>query len=578
MIPLTTLLALVVAAALPALVSGFRGSHPPRSPGLFRDVTRLAGLSFRYDNDASGAHRFVETTGGGCAWLDYDNDGRQDIFAVQGGPAPGGAPRWRPPHALYRNEGAAGFRDVTRDAGLALDIGYGQGTSAADYDNDSWTDLLITTYGGVELFHNRRGRFERVTTPAGLRWSGEPHWGTSAAWADYDRDGRLDLFVCRYVSWFPDVDRACFDRDRHPIYCSPTQFAGDTSTLYHNEGDGTFRDVSARAGLRRLEGRALGAAWLDADGDGWPDLFVANDLSPNWLLRNNGDGTFEEVARRAGVSDGPTGQPLSGMGVAVADFDADGQEDLFVTNFSRQPRSYFRREGPGLFRWFSHCAGVGDPMQPLLGFGVESADCDLDGNPDLVVGNGHLDARVEATGEGVTHRERQQLLRNRGDGGFVDDRDGAGDLDRPRVTRGLAIGDYDDDGRPDVLVSGPGDGLALFRGQGFPGRQWIGFRLVGRKSARDALGARIQVSFGGHTRVQTVRSGSSYASRSEPRCRFGIGAARLADRVEVVWPRGQHDRYERLPAGGYYLLTEGGRCAPDCRAAPGPLLAAGTKR
>jgi hypothetical protein len=548
------------AGALVGLRPGAR-LVPSAGPG-FRDVTARAGLQFRYDNDASPAHRYVETTGGGCAFLDFDNDGRLDIFAVQGGPAPGGSRRPRPPHALYRNLGDGRFSDVTEAAGLKVDTGYGQGVAAADYDNDGWTDLVITAYGGPRLFHNRRGRFEERTKPAGLVQSGEPHWATSAAWADYDRDGRLDLFVCHYVSWFPDVELPCLDQHGKPMYCSPTAYPGDAPALYRNNGDGTFTDVSKRAGLAKLDGKALGAVWLDHDDDGWPDLFVASDMAANWLLRNQKDGTFREVAAQAGVACGPGGLPLSGMGVAASDFDGNQKEDLFVVNFSLQPRSYYLNRGGGLFEWAGAQTVGGESSQPFLAFGVETLDYDRDGCPDLVLGNGHLNRQVS---DGVTYRQRQQLLHNAGDGRLVEDRRSAGDLDRPRVTRGLATGDFDNDGRADCLVSGPDEPLALFRNECAPESQWIGFRLEGRRSNRDGIGARVRLTSASRTRTQTVRSGSSYCSHSDTRALFGLGSSTRVDAVEVRWPAGAVTKLLDLIPGRYYLVTEDGACRPDPR-------------
>ena len=557
-------------AALAALALGLSlgarrlgGTSGPR--GSFRDVTREAGLAFTYDNDARGAHRFIESTGGGCAFVDTNNDGLLDIVAVQGGPAPGSAPRARPRHALYVNRGNGTFVDGVPAAGLGIDTGYAQGVSAADYDGDGWTDILITSYGGTHLFRNRRGSFHDVTTAAGLRLPGEPHWATSAAWADYDRDGHLDLFVCHYASWFPDVERPCVDSARRPMYCAPTAYPGDVSVLYRSRGDGTFENSTARAGLAELEGKALGAAWLDFDQDGWQDLFIANDMTPNRLLRNDRTGRFRDVAPAAGVANGPTGQPLSGMGVSAADFDGDAREDLIVVNFSRQPRSYFLNLGDGNFNWGSEWAGLGGADQPFLAFGVDHLDYDLDGDPDLVAGNGHLNQAVERVPGGVTYRQRQQLFRNLGDGRFVDDRQAAGDLSRERITRGLAVGDYDNDGRADVVVSGPGSPLELYRNVSASRAKWIGFRLEGKGRNTEAIGARVCVRAGGRAQWQVVRSGSSYCSRSDTRLLFGLGAHDRVDAVEVEWPRGRRQRVSDLIAGRYYLLREAGACVPDPR-------------
>lgn len=560
--------ALLYSAGLAVCAPGC-GFAQARAPQGYRDVTLAAGLQFQYQNDARGEHRFIETTGGGCAFLDFDNDGRLDILAVQGGAVPGTTTARRPPHALYRSNGDGTFTDMAARAGLATETGYAQGVAAADYDNDGWTDVLITSYGGVHLFRNVGGRFVEVTRPAGLVQPGEPHWATSAAWADYDRDGNLDLFVCHYASWFPDIEQPCFDSKGRPIYCTPTVYAGDTSRLYRNTGKGRFENATRAAGLHELEGKALGAAWLDCEGDGWPDLFVANDMAANWLFRNQRNGRFRQCASEAGVALGPGGLPLSGMGVAVGDFNEDAREDLFVVNFSRQPRSLWLNRGEGLFEWGSRAAGVGGDTQPFLAFGVEALDFDLDGDLDLVVGNGHLNQVVDRTGTDVTYRQRQQLLRNDGSGRFVEDRLAAGHLNTPRITRGLAVGDCDNDGQPECLASGPEDPLTLFRKEPAPGMHWVGFRLEGIRSNRDAVGARVTVRAGGRARSRTLRSGSSYCSRSDLRALFGLGGASpRIEAVEVRWPSGAIQRFGTVEANRYYLIREGGACQPDPRLEP----------
>ncbi len=543
---------------------GVVGCRPP-SPGplghaasaAFVEVTEAAGIRFQYDNDATPHKRYIETTGGGCAFLDFDNDGLLDIVLVQGGPAPGSPARSRPPHALYRNLGNGRFQDVAQEAGLAQDLGYAQGVCAADFDNDGWTDLLITTYGGPRLLKNHKGRFEEVTARAGLRLAGEPHWTLVAAWADYDRDGWLDLFVGNYVSWFPDIDRPCVDGEGRRIYCQPFYYAGDRSWLFRNRRDGTFEDVSAKAGLANLEGAAMGAVWTDIENDGWPDLFVAHDLRRNWLLHNLRGKGFAEVAWAAGVAAAPSGRPLSGMGVAAGDYFGSGREDLFVVNFSKQPRSLFKNDGGGMFHWFGPSAGVGDPNQLLLGWGCEALDYNLDGHLDIVVGNAHINDVIPDTPEGTGYRQRQQLLRNTGSG-FVDDEAAAGDLRKPRTMRGLAVGDYDNDGLADVLLSGPDTPAGLFRNVARPHGNWLGLRLQGVKSNRDGIGARVRLAAAGRTQFRLVRSGSSYCSSSDPRLLFGLANAVEAETVRVEWPSGQVDEVRNLAANRYYLLREGG--------------------
>ncbi len=548
-------------------VASVRDAHIAQS-GVFHDVTRGAGLDFRYDNDASPQKRFIETTGGGVAFLDFDQDGLLDIFAVQGGPAPGSPARSRPTCKLYRNRGDGTFADVTVASGLAGDYGYGQGVAVADYNNDGWPALLITGYGGVHLLRNDHGKFIDVTAQAGLLEKGGPHWSTSAVWLDYDRDGWLDLLVCRYASWFPDAEQPCADQDDRPMYCAPTQYPGDSCVLYHNNRNGTFTDVTARAGLGALRGRALGAVSLDYDFDGWPDLFVTHDLAPNWLLHNMRNGTFQEVGTAAGVAVGPEGQPLSGMGVAVGDFEGTGRESLFVGNFSHQPRSYYLNQGDGTFRWAGPWAGVGESKQPYLAFAAESLDYDLDGHLDVAVGNGHINDNVDRIRGDVTYREPQQLLHNRGDGRFEEELSQEGGLRLPRVTRGLAVGDYENSGRASVLVSGPNEPLALFRNTGAAGRHWIGFRLQGTHSNRDGIGAVVKLRTGLLRQMRVVHSGSSYCSHSDIRPLFGLETATTAEDIEIIWPSGLKQRLSSLPADHYYLVVEGGPCVPDPRLLP----------
>lgn len=534
-------------------------------PGPFQDVTKEAGLHFTYDNDASPQHRFIETTGGGCAFFDYNNDGLLDIFAVQGGPAPGSPYRPRPSAVLYKNRGDGTFADVTAEVGLHTDMGYGQGVAVADYLNTGWPALLVTAYGALHLFRNDRGRFVEVTREAGLLQNrGQPHWATSACWFDYDRDGWLDLFVCHYAIWSADTDQPCADAQERRIYCLPTEYMGDTPLLYHNNRDGTFTDVTEKAGLKSLLGRALGVVDLDYDGDGWPDLYVTNDLMPNWLLRNRRNGTFEEVAAKAGVAMGNSGEALSGMGVVAADLEGDGLQNLFVGNFSHQPRSYYHNSGDGTFSFVYDPESTGTANQPFLTFGLECLDYDLDGNLDLVLGNGHVNDVLEDGGQ-VTYRERQVLLHNDGRGHFKEDPNRGGDLQIPRVTRGLAVGDYNNDGYPDILVSGPRMPLTLFRNVVGPRHHWIGFRLEGRYTNRDAIGSRMRLKANGRVQTRWVRGASSYCSQSDRRLLFGLAKADSVEEVEIMWLSGLRQRIGPLAANRYYFVREGETCIVDPR-------------
>jgi enediyne biosynthesis protein E4 len=543
------------------------------------DVAAAAGLRFRHSNGARGRHMFVETTGSGCALFDYDNDGWLDLLLLQAGPLPGTPERARadathalaPPPAgvteaaanrLYRNRGDGTFADVTAGSGLEC-TGYSQGVAVGDWDNDGFDDLYVTAYGGNHLFRNERGtgRFRDVTARAGVaNTEAGPRWSVSAAFGDDDGDGDLDLFVCHYVKWAPAIDHPCHDGYGNPSYCHPHAYDGETVTLYRNNGDATFTDVTRAAGLAGLVGRGLGVTWLDFNDDGRPDLYVANDLTPNFLLRNNGGGTFTDVAMEAGVAVSDSGTLLSGMGIGVGDTDGDGREDLFVTNFSKQGNSLYRNDGGGAFSNRTYASGIGTISLNWLGFGCAFLDEDLDGRLDLLVANGHVMDNVALTEREITYAERKSLYHNRGDGTFVDIAAGAGDLAVSRVSRGLAIGDFDNDGAMDALVNNQNDTPQLLRGTArsrYPERHWLSLRLQGTHGKRDAYHARVTVQSGGRTQVREVRSGFSFASASDRRVHFGLGSAAVADTVTIRWPGGHTDRFRALPADRIYVVTEG---------------------
>lgn len=536
-------------------------------PVRFTDVTAAAGIGWQFNNGAEGINFFIEQTGGGVAFLDYNHDGLLDIFAVQGGPVPGaGTPagRFSTRNVLYRNDGDGTFTDVTREAGLDVQTGYGQGVSVADYDNDGWPDIYVTAYGGNHLFHNNgNGTFQEVTQKAGLGPSASPEassvdsWATSSAWADYDNDGHLDLYVCHYCRWSVPLDPPNGMRQENNGNPAPVLYEPTHSRLYHNNGDGTFTDVTVRAGLSELRGKSLSAAWIDYDEDGWLDLFVANDTMPNFLLHNNRDGTFTNRAAAAGVALSPSGLTTASMGIGIFDYRNEGREDIFVSNFSGEPKTVWHNAGRGVFEDGVQKTRIAATNRRYLGFGVECFDYDLDGFPDVIVGNGHVVSRMsETNADGETYAQSQQLLHNERDGTFVEDLRSLGDLVLPRVTRGLAVGDYDNDGDVDVLMVSQAGPLQLYRNDGGNRNHWITFRLEGVHSNRDAVGARVTVNTEDGRQTQWVKGGSSYCSHSDLRLTFGLGRGTKIRALEIRWPRGLRQRFGALEADRFYLVRE----------------------
>lgn len=532
--------------------------HQGAAPAQFVDVAPQAGIRFRHTSGQSGRRFTAETVGSGCAFLDYDGDGRLDLFFVNSSRLPGFQGKGPFLSALYRNEGDGTFRDVTRAAGLTLDC-YGMGVAVADYDNDGDPDLLITAYGGSHLFRNDGGRFTQVTHQAGVT---KPQWGSSAAWFDYDRDGHLDLFIGNYLRWSPDTNRVCGTPER-PRICGPTYYEGTTSVLYRNMGNGTFVDVTRQARVDRPNGKALGVVVWDMDDDGWLDFVVANDSQPNWLFRNNGDGTFTEMGVEAGVAYGPRGQARAGMGIDTADYDHSGRETILIGNLSGEGLAFFRPLTGG--RSFTDAAdevGLFQPSLPFTTFGARFVDVDLDGFPDILTANGHVNEEVIYSGGSFAFEQRMQLFHNEpAEAGRRRFRDvtaisGPG-LNTPRVGRGLAIGDYDGDGDPDLLVSSNDGAAALLRNEGPPRGRWLAIRLIGTRSNREAIGARVRVTVGGRTLTGWVRSGGSYASEDERVARFGLGRLTRVERVEVRWPGGQKETVENLPVDRMVVLREG---------------------
>ena len=531
------------------------GAGEARDPG-FRlvDVTEKAGISFVHNNGAFGGKFLPETLGSGAAFLDFDQDGWQDILLINGSDWPGHA-KQRTTMALYRNNRNGTFADVTARSGLDIEI-YGMGVAVGDFDNDGFPDVFVTAVGQSRLFHNRgNGTFTDTTKRSGL--GAHSGLSTSAIWFDYDRDGRLDLFVSNYVRWSPAQDVFCSLDGTRKSYCTPEAYRGSSNWLYHNRGDGTFEDVTAKSGIFDSTSKSLGVAMLDYDRDGWPDLMVANDTQPNKLYRNRRDGTFQDVAVEAGVAFSEDGKARAGMGVDVADFENSGYPGIAVTNFDGEMVGLYRGSPAGPFFDLAPGSEVGRVSRRSLGFGCFFFDANLDGLADLLVVNGHIDDTVRNIRPGVRYEQPPHLFVNGGKQGFYDAAMGiGGGFAEPKVGRGAAYGDFDNDGDQDVLLTTNHGAARLYRNDVARGRSSLRLRLVGTRSNRDGIGAVVRVYYGNKYASQMVKSGSSYLSQSELPLTFGLLDSKGVDRVTVEWPDGVTENSGRLLAGSY-SWTEG---------------------
>ncbi len=535
---------------------------PAKPTFRLTDVTSSAGIRFRHNSGAFGGKFLPETLGSGCAFLDYDGDGWQDMLLINGTDWPGHHTQKSTLH-LYRNNRNGTFTDVTRSVGLDATEMYGMGVAVGDYNNDGFPDILITCVGQNRLFRNTgKGTFIDVTRSSGL--GGRVGISTSALWFDYDRDGRLDLFVCNYVKWSPEHDVFCSLDGKHKSYCTPEAYRGETCWLFHNRGDGTFEDVTATSGIFDTSSKSLGAALLDYDQDGWPDLIVANDTQPNKLYRNNRNGTFKEVGVEAGVAFSEDGKARAGMGIDTGDFNNSGVPGIAITNFDNEMLGLYRPSGKGAYEDVAIRAGVGAATKPMLGFGCVFADLDLDGSLDLVVANGHIDETVRNIRGNVGYAQPPQLFLNRGDGTFRDATADVGpDFGLPKVGRGLAFADFDRDGDLDLLLTTNNGPAYLFRNDQQTGNHSIRFRLRGTQSNRDAIGAIIRIEYGGVSRLGMVKSGSSYLSQSELPLTFGLGKSDHVDRVVIQWPNGRTEEFKSLQSGKTYDCVESKGITPQ---------------
>jgi len=533
-----------------------RLSHATSEAPSFRfaDVTQHAGIQFQHNSGAYGGKLLPETLGSGCAFLDYDADGWQDILLINGMDWPGHK-RQRSTLRLYKNNRNGIFTDVTKAAGLDVEM-YGMGVAVGDYNNDGFPDICITCVGQNRLFRNTgKGTFLDVTRASGL--SARQAFSTSALWFDYDRDGLLDLFVCNYVRWSPEHDVFCSLDGNHKSFCTPEAYRGDTCWLFHNRGDGTFEDVTATSGVFDSSSKSLGVAMLDYDQDGWADLLVANDTQPNKLYKNLRDGKFKDVAVEAGLAFSTEGKARAGMGVDVADFENSGNPGIAITNFDNEMIGLYRAARPGTYDDISIAAGVGFPSKNTLGFGCAFLDVDLDGSLDLAVANGHIEETVRNIHGNVGYAQPPHLFLNQG-GKFQDiaANVNAG-FAQPKVGRGLAYGDFDRDGDLDILLTTNNGPAYLYSNDQLAGNRSIRFHLTGTKSNRDAIGAVVRIFYDGQTQSQMVKTGSSYLSQSELPLTFGLGKGDKIERAQIEWPSGAKEEFKNLGAGRSYQITEG---------------------
>ncbi|MGC2636166.1 MAG: CRTAC1 family protein [Acidobacteriaceae bacterium] len=529
----------------------------PSGPITFTDVTAQAGIRFRHNNGGFGKKYLPETMGSGVCVIDYDNDGWPDILFVNSADWPGHTTKRSTP-ALYRNNHDGTFTDVTKQAGLDVEM-YGMGCAVGDYDNDGYDDIYITAIGGSHLFRNLgNGRFADVTAKAGVADAGFP---ASAVWFDYDHDGRLDLYVAHYVTWSEATDQFCTLDGTHKSYCTPERYQGESARLYRNLGNGRFEDVTKKAGLYDPSSKSLGVALVDLDGDGWLSLFVTNDTQPNKLWKNHGNGTFTDEGFASGMAYNDAGKARAGMGTDAADYDGTGRQSLAIGNFTNEGLSLYQNQGGGLFVDQAISAGLAEPTQRVLTFGLFFFDYDLDGRPDLFAADGHVADDVSVLQPSLHYAEPAMLFRNLGGGKFenMSDKVGAA-LRQPMVARGAAYLDYDDDGDLDIVVNDNNGPARLLRNNNGNQNDVLRVKLIGTKSNRDAIGARVTATLAsGAKMMEMVKTGSSYLSQSELPLTFGLGKPAPGKTVslEIAWPSGRKESLGHVAANQFITVKEG---------------------
>jgi hypothetical protein len=544
-----------------AAAASAKAAPRPSGPIEFTDVTTAAGIHFKHNSGAFGRKYLPETMGSGVCFLDYDNDGWQDIFLVNSmnWPGPTGGEKSFP--ALYHNNHDGTFTDVTKQAGIAVET-YGLGCAVGDYDNDGFDDLYLTNVGPNRLYRNLgNGKFADVTAKAGVADSG---FSASAVWFDYDNDGKLDLFVTHYIEWSIEKDQYCSLDNKNKSYCTPQTYKGESSTLFHNKGNGTFENVTKRAGLYDPTGKSLGVALLDYDNDGWLDLFVSNDTEANRLYRNNHNGTFTDVAILAGVALSESGRVRAGMGTDAADFDLSGRQSILIGNWTNESMALYRNDGSGLFTDAAPASGLGQMTSASLTFGAFFFDYDLDGLLDVFAANGHVSDDISVVQPTVKYAQPAGIYRNKGGYKFEDVSAKLGRaLQKPVVARGAAYADYDNDGDLDLVIVANNGPARLLRNDNGNQNDMLRIKAAGNVSARsnrDAIGAKFTLKTNkGVRQTALVKTGSSYLSQSELPLTFGLGRSEPGRIVslEIVWPNGHKESIPNIEPNQFLTITEG---------------------
>jgi len=533
------------------------------NPVTFVDIVASAGITFKHDNAATPEKYLIETMGSGCGWIDYDQDGLLDLYLVNGAETRAYKPKERLRSALYHNNGDGTFTDVTLQAGVGAEGLFGMGMAVGDYDNDGFPDLLILGYGRCILYHNNRdGTFTDVSAQAGVENRGR--WASSAAWFDYDNDGRLDLIIANYIDWKPESDFWCGERGPGMrAYCHPNNYDAVPSALYRNNGDGTFTDVSKSSGVGLKPGNGLGVVTFDYDDDGWQDIFIANDAIPNYLFHNNGDGSFSEIGYLAGVAVSMDGAPESGMGTDAADITGSGRLGLLVGHLENQLARLYENMGGQVFEDATLRSKIGYATFHMSEFGVRFMDYDNDGATDVFLASGHVMDNIHAYNGEVYYAEPKMMFRNMGNGTFENVSDKLGpDFEQPRVSRGAAVGDFDNDGDLDILVNHCGQTPQLLRNDGGNTNHWLEILLLGTQSNRDGLGARVKVTSGKLVVYDQRKGGMSYQSAQDPRLHFGLRQNPNVDAVQILWPSGMVTKLSNLKSDQIIAVKEGEGIVP----------------